>query len=34
MSIICFGLFLMTGLVGYVASLWFTKKIYGSIKVD
>jgi transmembrane 9 superfamily protein 2/4 len=34
MSIICFGLFLMTGLVGYASSLWFTKKIYGSIKVD
>jgi len=34
MSIICFGLFLMTGLVGYTSSLWFTKKIYGSIKVD
>jgi len=34
MAVICFGLFLMTGLVGYVSSLWFTKKIYGSIKVD
>ena len=34
MTVICFGLFLMTGVVGYISSLWFTKKIYGSIKVD
>ena len=34
MTIICFGMFLMTGLVGYSSALWFTKKIYGSIKVD
>lgn len=34
MSVVCFGLFLMTGLVGFVSCLWFTKKIYGSIKVD
>ena len=34
MTIICFGMFLITGLVGYSAALWFTKKIYSSIKVD
>ncbi len=34
MSIICFGLFLMTGLVGFTSALWFTRKIYGSIKID
>jgi transmembrane 9 superfamily protein 2/4 len=34
MTIICFGMFLVTGLMGYSAALWFTKKIYGSIKVD
>jgi len=34
MFIVCFGLFLMTGLVGFVATLWFTRKIYGSLKVD
>lgn len=34
MAIICFGLFLVTGLVGFAAALWFCKKIYGSIKVD
>jgi len=34
MFIVCFGLFLMMGLVGFVSTLWFTKKIYGSLKVD
>ena len=34
MLIICFGLFLLTGVVGFVSALWFTRTIYGSIKVD
>merc|ERR1719231_71437 len=34
MTIICLGLFLMTGAAGFFACLWFTKKIYSSIKVD
>ena len=28
------ALFLLTGACGFGACLWFTKKIYGSIKVD
>ena len=28
------SLFLLTGTIGLFAALWFTKKIYGSIKVD
>ncbi len=27
-------IFLLTGMTGYYASLWFTRKIYSSIKVD
>ena len=34
MGIISIGLFLLTGTIGLFAALWFTKKIYGSIKVD
>jgi transmembrane 9 superfamily protein 2/4 len=34
MSIICLGLFLLTGCIGFLACLWFTRTIYGSIKVD
>ena len=34
MSIISLGLFLLTGAIGFGASLWFTRLIYGSIKVD
>lgn len=34
MAIICIGISLVTGLVGFTASLWFTKKIYSSIKID
>jgi len=34
MGLICIGLFAMTGTVGFLACLWFTKKIYASIKVD
>lgn len=34
MAIICIGISLVTGLVGFSASLWFTKKIYSSIKID
>ena len=34
MGLISGAIFLMTGMVGYSASLWFTRKIYGSIKVD
>lgn len=34
MGIICLGLFLLTGCIGFLACLWFTRTIYGSIKVD
>jgi len=34
MSIISFTCFLLTGTIGYFASLWFNLQIYGSIKVD
>merc|ERR1719160_1582283 len=34
MGLICVGLFLLTGTCGFLACLWFTKKIYASIKVD
>lgn len=34
MSIISLGVFLLTGAIGFGAALWFTKLIYGSIKVD
>ena len=34
MGLICIGLFLLTGTCGFLACLWFTKKIYASIKVD
>ena len=29
---ICFGLF--CGAVGFLSSLWFTRTIYGAVKVD
>jgi transmembrane 9 superfamily protein 2/4 len=34
MALISFGLFLVTGAVGLLSSLWFNKKIFGSIKID
>lgn len=34
MSIISTGVFLLTGAIGFGAALWFTRLIYGSIKVD
>merc|ERR1712139_448308 len=34
MSLICLGMFLLTGTIGMYSALWFTKKIYSSIKVD
>lgn len=34
MAVISAGVFLITGMVGHVASLWFLRKIYASIKVD
>merc|ERR1711865_1332350 len=34
MFLICVGLFLLTGTCGFLVCLWFTKKIYASIKVD
>ena len=34
MTLIALGLFLLTGAAGFFACLWFTKKIYASIKVD
>ena len=34
MTLICFGLFLITGTIGYMSCFWFNCQIYGSIKVD
>lgn len=34
MFLMCFGLFLVTGCVGSLTSLWFVKKMFGAIKVD
>ena len=34
MGIVCVGLFLLTGTVGLGASLWFTKVIYRTLKVE
>jgi transmembrane 9 superfamily protein 2/4 len=34
MSVISGALGLLTGAIGVASSLWFTRKIYGSIKVD
>jgi transmembrane 9 superfamily protein 2/4 len=34
MGMLSLGIFLVTGSVGFASCLWFTKKIYGSIKVD
>jgi len=34
MFMVSFVLFLVTGTVGFASCLWFTKKIFGSIKVD
>lgn len=34
MGIICLGMFLLCGSTGFFACLWFTRKIYASIKVD
>jgi len=34
MGLACFGLFLVTGLVGFYSAMWFCNKIYSSIKVD
>lgn len=34
MGMISFTFFLVTGSIGFTSCLWFTKKIYGAIKVD
>eukprot|EP00611_Tribonema_gayanum_P021765 TRINITY_DN424_c0_g1_i1.p1 TRINITY_DN424_c0_g1~~TRINITY_DN424_c0_g1_i1.p1 ORF type:complete len:659 (+),score=196.73 TRINITY_DN424_c0_g1_i1:147-2123(+) len=34
MGIICMGLFMLCGSIGFFSCLWFTRKIYASIKVD
>jgi len=34
MGMLSLAIFLVTGSVGFLASLWFTKTIYGSIKVE
>lgn len=34
MFLICSGIFLVTGAVGTLTSLWFIRKIFGTIKVD
>jgi transmembrane 9 superfamily protein 2/4 len=34
MFLMCFGLFLITGCVATLTSLWFVRKIFGAIKVD
>ena len=34
MAMISWGFFLMTGAIGFVASLTFANRIYSSIKID
>ena len=34
MTMISFGMFVMCGATGFFACMWFTKRIYSSIKVD
>jgi len=34
MALNSFGLYLVTGTVGFLSSLWFNQKIFGSIKID
>jgi transmembrane 9 superfamily protein 2/4 len=34
MGLICLFFFMLTGTIGFVATLWFVRKIYSSIKVD
>lgn len=34
MSLICMGLFLITGTIGFFSCLYFNYQIYASIKVD
>lgn len=34
MFLISYAMFLVTGMVGSMSCLWFTRKIFGSIKVD
>lgn len=34
MGLVCLGIFLMTGSVGMLSTLWFNRTIYGAIKVD
>lgn len=34
MTMLSMAIFLTTGTVGFLSCLWFTKLIYGSIKVD
>jgi transmembrane 9 superfamily protein 2/4 len=34
MFLICFGMFMVFGMVGSMTSLWFIRRIFGTIKVD
>jgi hypothetical protein len=34
MFLICFGMFMVFGMVGAMTSLWFIRRIFGTIKVD
>jgi transmembrane 9 superfamily member 2/4 len=34
MGVICLGMFMLCGSIGFYSCLWFTRKIYASIKVD
>ena len=34
MGVICLGIFMLCGSIGFYSCLWFTKRIYASIKVD
>jgi hypothetical protein len=34
MGLICTAMLLVTGTVGSLTSLWFVRKIFGTIKVD
>jgi hypothetical protein len=34
MATISYGFFCLTGTIGFYACYWFTRKIYGAIKID
>jgi len=34
MFLMCFGMMLVFGMIGAMTTLWFTRKIFATIKVD